>query len=158
MRLRVLAAREQAAIDGRKANCIAAIHVTEQTACRELDFEIARDLHAHKGFYLEAQSKIKITNFSVLKTEIEPNLFGSIGWGDSKHNKYFYGPSAASSSFNNVSYGLRFAFPEESDRFYPIIQLTRFKVIGDKNRFAEYSEGNNQGWLFSVIATYGFLE
>lgn len=124
----------------------------------ELDFEVAKDFYSHKGIYLEAQSKFKLINLSLLNTNIEPNLFGSIGWGDSKHNKHFYGQSASENGFNNISYGLRFAFPGEADRFYPIIQLTRFEIIGDKNRFAEYSFGNNKGWLFSVIATYGLLE
>ena len=124
----------------------------------EIDLIYAKDLVAHNGNYIEIQSKIKLFDFQlpVLNTKIEPNLFSSVGWGDSAHNQYFYGPSIKSSGFNNVSYGFWFAFPEEADRFYPIVQIKHFETIGDY-RNSDFAKDKNEGWLFSFIATEGFL-
>ncbi len=125
----------------------------------EIDISLNKDLLAHHGVYLNLQSKIKMFSFhsNVLNTTAEPNLFFSLGWGDSAHNRYFYGPSANSSSLNNISYGIWFAFPEVSDRYYPIVQVRHFNTLG-KNSDGEYVIGRNEGWLFSFIATTGLLE
>ena len=125
----------------------------------EVDLGYSRDISAHNGTYLDLQTKVKLLDFRIPGTQtlIEPNAYTSIGWGDASHNRYFYGPSANESGFNNFSYGLWFAFPEEADRFYPIIQLRHFQALGP-NRNGEYAQGRNEGWLFSFIATYGFLE
>ncbi len=77
--------------------------------------------------------------------------------GDSAHNQYFYGPNINSSGFNNFSYGFWFAFPEEADRFYPIIQIKHFEAISDF-KISDYAKDRNEGWLFSFIATTGILE
>lgn len=124
----------------------------------EIDLSYAKDLATHRGQYIEMQSKLKLFEFkiSTTKTLIEPNLYFSAGWGDQRHNKYFYGPSADKSELNNMSYGLWLAFPEEADRFYPIIQIKHFKVIG-QSRDAEYVRNSNSGYLISFIATYGVL-
>jgi hypothetical protein len=126
----------------------------------ELDFGYAKDISQTHGNYFDLQSKVKLFQFRIPKvqTKIEPNFYASIGWGDAHHNQYFYGPSADQGGFNNLSYGLWFAFPEEADRFYPIIQMTHFEVLGSKNKSAEFSVGRNEGWLFSLIATEGLLE
>ena len=125
----------------------------------EIDLGISKDLSAHKGSYLELLAKYKIFDFKVgpLSTKIEPNFFLSLGWGTSAHNQYFYGPESNSDSFNNLAYGFWFAFPEEADRFYPIIQVKHFEVLG-KNKEASYAKNRNEGWLISFIATYGLLE
>ena len=125
----------------------------------EIDISINKDLKAHHGIYLNLQSKIKILSFhsTLLNATAEPNLLLSLGWGDSAHNKYFYGPSAESSSLNNASYGIWFAFPELSDRYYPIIQVRHFSTLGT-NSDGELAMGRNNGWLISFIATYGILE
>lgn len=124
----------------------------------ETDLSYSKDISAHNGNYFELQGKVKIFEFRVPKFEtiIEPNLYASLGWGDAPHNQYFYGPSANSSGFNNLSYGIWFAFPEESDRFYPIVQIKRFQALGDYQT-TEFSRGRNEGWLFSFIATVGIL-
>lgn len=124
----------------------------------EIDFSFAKDLIAHQGHYFEVQLKTKLFDFSVPLTEtlVEPNFYFSLGWGDDRHNKYFYGPSADKSELNNLSYGLWFAFPEEADRFYPIVQIKRFEVLG-QNRNAEYAKNSDSGYLLSFIATYGVL-
>lgn len=124
----------------------------------EFDLDFRQDLAAHHGKYFEFKSKIKMFEFLPFNTgpKIEPNFYSSLGWGDSQHNQYFYGPSAQSSEFNNFSYGVWFSFPEEADRFYPIILLKHFEVIG-QSREAEFARERNQAWLLSFIVTYGVL-
>jgi len=126
----------------------------------ELDLGYAKDIDQHHGNYFDFQAKIKLFQYRVpqLNALIEPNFFTGVGWGDEHHNQYFYGPSAVESGFNNLSYGLWFAFPEAADRYYPIIQITHFEVLGRQNKSAEFSTGRNEGWLFSFIATGGLLD
>lgn len=125
----------------------------------EIDLTYSKDLYKTYGNYVELLAKVKLFEFRLPYSgvKIEPNFFSLIGWGDKAHNQYFYGPSADQSGFNNFGYGLWMAFPEESDRFYPIIQLRRFQVLGDNQR-AEYAKDKSDGWLFSLIATFGLLE
>lgn len=124
----------------------------------EVDLSYAKDIATHHGNYFELQSKIKLFDFRLPRvgTKIEPNLYASAGWGDSNHNLYFYGPAAGVSGFNNLSYGIWFALPEEADRYYPIIQIKHFETIG-RFRQGQFAEGRSDGWLFSFIATAGIL-
>lgn len=124
----------------------------------EIDLTYAKDIAKTMGNFLELQAKIKLFEFRVpmFSTKIEPNIFSSIGWGDKAHNKFFYGPSSDSSGFNNVAFGIWFALPEEADRFYPIIQIKHFRVL-DEYKNSEFAKDRSDGWLFSFIATYGFL-
>jgi hypothetical protein len=124
----------------------------------EIDISYAKDLSAHKGQYIELQSKTKLLDFRVPSVNIliEPNWYLSAGWGDDLHNRYFYGESANKAEINNFSYGLWLAFPEEADRFYPIIQIKHFEVLGHSKN-ADYTENSNSGYLISFIATYGVL-
>lgn len=125
----------------------------------EVDFSYSKDLKETYGNYLELQTKMKLFDFRepLGNTLIEPNLFASVGWGDAAHNEYFYGPDVDKNGFNNLAYGLWFAFPEESDRFYPIIQIRRFQTIGDF-KDGVLAKGRDEGWMLSFIATYGFLD
>jgi hypothetical protein len=125
----------------------------------EFDLKFAKDLTQHNGNYLELIGKIKLYSHfsSLLKQTIEPNLVFSAGIGDSAHNHYFYGMDDNAHGINNISYGLWMAFPDESDRYFPIIQLMRFTVIGD-HRNAQYSIGRNDGILFSFILAYKTLD
>lgn len=123
----------------------------------EIDFTYAKDIAQSYGNYLEIQAKAKLFDFKIAGTKLEPNFFSSVGWGDSAHNRYFYGPSADSAGLNNLAYGIWIALPEEADRFYPIIQIRRFQTLGEF-RNAEFAKGRNEGFLLSFIATYGVLE
>ena len=124
----------------------------------EFDLEFSKDIATHHGHYVDLQAKVKLfsARLPLLNALIEPNLFGSLGVGDLAHNQYFYG-SSANAGLSNDAYGLWIAFPEEADRYYPIVQIRHFEVL-DRNRDAEFSRGRNEGWLFSFIATNGFLE
>ena len=124
----------------------------------EIDLSWAKDIAVHYGSYFELQSKIKLFDFKLPRADllIEPNLYFSMGWGDERHNKYLYGPSANKSEITNFSYGVWFAFPDEADRFYPIVQVKHFSLVG-KAKSAEYLQ-DTSGVLISFIATYGVLE
>ena len=126
----------------------------------ELDVGYAKDLSAHHGDYLDVQAKLKLFSARLPKlgTRIEPNVYASLGWGDGAHNQYFYGPSATQAGINNDAFGLWFAFPEDADRFYPIVQLTHFEVLGERNKSAAFAKERSAGWLFSFIATGGIVE
>lgn len=116
----------------------------------QFDINFAKEILNHKGYYLEVLAKVKLFNFNLFRTKIEPNLALSYGAGDLDHNAYFYGPNNQNWGVANSTAGLWFAFPEEADRFYPIIQIIRYSTHGLQN--------NSQGYLFSFIATMGLFE
>lgn len=123
----------------------------------ELDLTFAKDIGQHHGHYAEALLKVKVGSLNILGTELEPNLFSSIGWGDGLHNQYFYGRDVRKSGLNNWSKGLWVTLPHEADRFYPIIQLSHFEALGSF-RNGNFSAMRGQGFLVSFIATLGLLD
>ncbi len=102
----------------------------------EFDLQYSKDVSQHLGNYWDLEGKVKLFQFRapLIRYLIEPQFFVNVGWGDARHNKYFYGPSADQNGINNVSYGLWFSFPEDADRYFPVIQLSRFEVYGDSNQ------------------------
>lgn len=122
----------------------------------EIDINYSRDLSVHEGNYIDVFTKFKAGQFTLKKTLIEPNLVAGIGWGDKKHNQYFYGPSDYRSGFTNFSIGFWIALPEKVDRFYPNLQLVYFSTIGDHSR-KEYSSANNEGVLLSFITAFRII-
>lgn len=125
----------------------------------EIDLTYSKDVGQHHGNYFELQSKTKLFSLSLEKwqLQLEPNFVFTVGVGDRAHNQYFYGPNDEALGINNISYGFWVAFPKEADRAFPILQLTRFSVIGD-HRTAAYADQRNEGFLLSFLATYGFLD
>lgn len=125
----------------------------------EIDLKYAKDVSQHHGNYFEILSKIKLWGHksTLLKQMVEPNFVFSLGIGDSAHNKYFYGASDQAQGINNYSYGFWIAFPDQSDRYFPIVQLMRFSVAGDHKK-ADFAKGRDNGILFSFILAYKTLE
>ncbi len=124
----------------------------------EIDISGNKDLKAHQGYYLDVQGKLKLSQFKIFNKLIEPHAIMRVGWGDEKHNKYFYGPSANADGVNNWAYGIWLEFPLEADRAFPIIQLMRFQTLGENRQNAAYAKDHNEGYLLSFIATVGLLE
>lgn len=124
----------------------------------EIDFNWAYDLKEHHGNYFEVLTKVKVADFELFNTPVEPQVFASVGWGQKAHNQYFYGPSADEDGFNNLSYGLWLTLPETADRFFPIILISHYEVLGDKNKQAQYAQGHNQGYLVTFTASIGLLD
>lgn len=128
----------------------------DETYISELDLTYSKDISIHHGDYFDVIAKFRLGSFlfPILKMQAEPNFVVTAGIGDKRHNQYFYGPSDDASGLNNASAGFWIAFPEEADRWYPVIQLMAFEAVGD-HAHAEYSEHRNCGVLFAFIATTG---
>ncbi len=122
----------------------------------EINISLAKDIQAHSGYYAELLAKLKVYSFSAIKMDFEINAFSSLGWGDEKHNAYIYGPDVRRSGFNNWMKGLWLTLPNRADRFYSIIQLAHFQALGPFQDGA-FAEGRNDGFLFSLIMSYGLL-
>jgi hypothetical protein len=125
----------------------------------EIDLKFAKDVSKHHGNYFEILGKIKIWGHYVqaLKQVIEPNFVFSAGIADSAHNHYFYGANDNAHGINNISYGFWLAFPDESDRYFPIVQLMRFQTVGD-HKNASFANGRSDGILFSFILAFKTLD
>lgn len=123
----------------------------------EFDLSFSKDMKAHKGYYITAQSKIKISEIEMFHKKIEPHAVLRIGLGDENHNRYFYGPTANADGLNNWAYGIMLEFPEDADRLVPVIQLMRFETLGADRKNASYAKDHDEGFLFSAIATANFL-
>ena len=87
-----------------------------------------------------------------LNKKVEPNLVLGIGIGDKAHNHYYYGPDDNATTFTDYAAGVWCAFPDDADRFFPIVQLMYFAVNQD-HRDALYAKNHNSGYLASVIYT-----
>ena len=119
----------------------------------EFDLSYAKDISAHWGDYLELLFKFKLETYKLekYKLTLEPNFYASVGWGTSSHNQYFYGPSASQDNINNYAYGIWLAIPNRADRYYPIVLLKKFGVIGSQNSQSEYAKNHNDGVSLSFI-------
>ncbi len=124
----------------------------------EFEFTWSKDLKAHSGNHLNLIGKAKLFDFDLLSTKLEPNLVASVGYADRAHNQYLYGPSANEIGFTDYTFGFWLALPGLADRHYPIVQLVRFGVLGEKNRQGDYATGKNEGYLLSFIASYPVLD
>lgn len=128
----------------------------DDTYSQEIDLNFSQDLEAHHGQYFEIKSKTKIIDFKapLLDVKVEPNFVASLGWGSSEHNGYFYGNNEAVSGFNNIAYGIQFAFPETADRNYPIILIEGYSVL-NAQRKGNLLLDKADGVLIQFIATFG---
>lgn len=126
----------------------------DETYISELDVTYSKDISIHHGDYFDVMAKFRLGsfNFPVLNYLAEPNFVVTAGIGDKRHNQYFYGPDDEASGITNTSAGFWVAFPEEADRWYPVIQLMAFQTVGDHGH-AAYAEGRNRGVLLGIIAT-----
>lgn len=126
----------------------------------EIDFGIHKDLKAHNGIYAELMTKFKLFTFEntlVKKSIVEPDLFVSVGYGDKRHNEYYYG-AQDSEGINNLAYGLWFNFLDLADRNNPVITLQHFEVLGDKNKNAPLARNRNAGYLATFTFTHDLLK
>lgn len=126
----------------------------------EIDFGIHKDLKAHNGLYAELIGKLKLFSFqnTIIKTSlVEPNLYLSLGYGDKRHNQYYYG-AVDSEGLNNLAYGLWFHFNDLADRNNPVITIKHFEVLGDKNKNGVLARNRNNGWAATFTYTHDLLK
>ncbi len=102
----------------------------------QADLAYSKDIKAHAGHYLELTGRVTLGRFLLEndKPKLQPQVFATLGWGDSKHNGYLYGAGANSSGFNHVAYGFMLVAPARTDPHYAVIQLYRYDVLGQSNR------------------------
>ena len=122
----------------------------------EIDLNYSIDLSEHEGHSWEIATKVKLFDFKMKNTTLEPNLYLTYCGGDSKHNEYFYGTSNKSGA-TNMSAGFWLNLPEKVDRYYPTVQLVYFTALDDfKN--GTFSQGRSEGVLFSFISALKILD
>jgi hypothetical protein len=98
--------------------------------------EYSKDLVIHNGEYTALHARFDFKD-SGSPSLIQPGLYVSIGQGDKSHNEYLYG-AGASSGLNNIEYGFSIISPKAIDNFWPTLKITRFEILGDKNRNASF--------------------
>lgn len=119
-------------------------------------WELSKDLVAHEGLYSQIYSHLAL--FDLYKNKkgkvvVQPGLFASIGGGDLKHNTYLYGVGADDWSLTNVQYGLSVTSPGVIDSFWPTLRITRFEILGDKNRTAAFVR-ETEGWQIEALMAF----
>lgn len=126
----------------------------------ELDFAVHKDLKAHNGLYGEFMGKTKLFTFQnefIRRSIVEPNLYVTLGYGDKRHNEYYYG-AIDSEGFNNFGYGLWFNFTDLSDRNNPVITFKHFEVLGDKNKTGALARNRDSGYSLMFVYSYDLLK
>ena len=119
-----------------------------------LRLQYSQDLSEHHGHYLELRGNFALGNF-IKKGKgylIQPGLFTAVGYGDKNHNEYFYG-DGAEASLNNIEYGLLINSPGVIDIFWPTLKITRFEILGDKNREASFAQEKG-AWNIELLMAF----
>ncbi len=101
-----------------------------------LQFWAAKALDQHKGVYAKFDFAVSIIKFLKDKARdralalVEPQIFASIGFGDSRHNHYLYGTNVPNeSALTDFEVGLRIVSPSKFDRYFPAFELSYFSVL-----------------------------
>lgn len=126
----------------------------------EVDFAIHKDLKAHNGIYSELMGKVKLFTFLntfVRTSMVEPNFYVSLGYGDKRHNEYYYG-AIDSTGVNNLAYGLWFNFTDLADRNNPVLTIKHFEVLGDKNKNGALARDRDSGYSLMFVYSYDLLK
>ena len=120
-----------------------------------LRFNLSQDLYAHNGTYLELRGRVALVDFLNRGGEplIQPALFTAVGSGTANHNEYFYGEGADHAGLNNIEYGIVVTSPKVIDVFWPTLKLTRFEILGDKNRNGSFVQ-EKEGFSFELLSAF----
>jgi hypothetical protein len=121
-----------------------------------LRLQSSTDLVASHGQYFESFIHLPLFNFSSGPNKdslLLLGLFTALGYGDLNHNEYLYGEEAQGWSINNVEYGLSLRSPKVIDMFWPTFKITRFEILGNKNRNASYVD-EKEGWSIEALVAF----
>jgi len=123
----------------------------------ELTTNISQDIGAHGGTHGEVGARVILGNFLQRENRaamIQPALFGIFGVATKNHNKYLYGVGAEG-GLSHYAYGFSISSPAVIDTFYPVLKITRFGLLGDKNRSAAYvRSGEKDSWQVLALAAF----
>ena len=125
----------------------------------EIDLRYSKDLKAHSGDYVEASARLSLGKFfgeGFIPT-LQPQVFVTVGYGGSQHNQYFYGSNADSPGFNNVEVGLLVLLPGKYDSAYPAVTLSRYEILGAKNRAGTLVSDKVSGIYAQLTIAFGVL-
>jgi hypothetical protein len=123
----------------------------------ELKLSLAQDVGVHKGTYAEIGARFIMANLLLKENGlamIQPALFTNLGGGTESHNAYLYGRGAGG-GLSNYAYGLSISSPAVIDTFYPVVKITRFGMVGDKVRSAQFVRANERdSWQALALAAF----
>ncbi len=123
-----------------------------------LDAAYARELKANQGNYAELGAKISVGRFFLEKERprVEPQLFATLGYGDSRHNAFWYG-AGKGAGFSHVEYGIAVVSPARIDRHFPVFRLFRFDVLGNPTSGPGMLLAQTGGWQVEATVAFGLL-
>lgn len=121
----------------------------------QLDLAYAHEFKEHKGNYLEATGKLTVARLFPEdgKPLVEPQIFGTIGYGDANHNSFWYA-AGVGSGFTHVEYGLSIVAPARIDRHFPVFRVFRYELLGQRPIGPGSLVQQRSG--FQVEATFAF--
>ena len=121
----------------------------------QLDLAYAKELKEHRGDYLELTARLTLARWFLEREKplVEPQLFATFGFGDSRHNAFWYGAGAGAGA-SHVEYGLAVVSPARIDRHFPVFRFYRFDILRSPNIGPGQLVGQRGG--FQVEATLAF--
>jgi hypothetical protein len=123
----------------------------------ELSASISQDIGAHGGTHGEVGTRLILGNF-VQREErgamIQPALFGTLGLATKRHNEYLYG-NGAEKGLSHYTFGFSVSSPAVIDTFYPVLKISRFGLLGNKNRSAAFVRSDEKdSWQILALAAF----
>jgi len=96
----------------------------------QFDLAYARELKEHRGSYFELTGRATLARLfpEKGKARFEPQLFVTLGFGDTGHNDFWYG-AGAGSGFTHVEYGIAVVAPARIDRHFPVFRFYRYDLL-----------------------------
>lgn len=113
----------------------------------------AQDFDEHKGAYLQFRPQLTLASLWVERglAWIEPQLFFSIGYGNNRHNQFWYGTTAAgASAITDISYGISVLSPLKFDRYFATFEWMRYRVVNGFLAQGALLENQRQGFRASL--------
>ncbi len=128
-----------------------------QEAWLQLDLAFAQDVKAHKGSYLELSGRLTLARLWLenKKPLVEPQLFGTIGYGTKAHNSFWYGANTSGVSHSEV--GISVVCPARIDRHFPVFRAYRYDVWGSPPSGPGLLLGHRAGYQVEATIAFGIF-
>jgi len=117
----------------------------------EISVALSQDLKAHRGRYLQVGSRVILGRPMVGSATLEPALFGFVGGGTESHNRYLYGANAVD-GLAHYEYGVSLSLPPNIDRYFPVLAVKRFGILGAENKGAELVQRTSNTQFVALFA------
>lgn len=126
----------------------------------QIDFKMQKDLKSHSGFSAEIMPRVNLPLGGSVENGrrlLQPQIFASLLWGDSRHNDYWYGTGPGHSGLSAWSAGLLITSPARIDPAYPILQLQYYELIGDSIRDGRLVTDKTSGVHLNLTIAFGLM-